>query len=209
MNKPVFHIPNLVGLDHFTPGSRTGAREALGIPMETHVIGFGAFSISSPYKGWEYFCEALHFLAKNHPRWDIMVLAFGSEYDPTVASRLPFKTKFLGFVRDIDLLAEAYRAMNIFVVPSLADNLPTTVLESLSCGVPVVGFNVGGIPEMIIHKENGYLARYRDSEDLANGMQYCLEHATKGKRLPLFEKNVIVGKHLDLLHHITGAKGDV
>ena len=69
-----------------------------------------------------------------------------------------------------------YNASDIFIVPSLADNQPTTVMESLCCGTPGCWFDVGGIPDMIKHKENGYLAKYRDAEDIANGIKFCLEN---------------------------------
>ena len=50
-------------------------------------------------------------------------------------------------------------------------------MESMSCGTPCIGFNIGGIPEMIDHKQNGYIAKYKDAEDLANGLKWILEEA--------------------------------
>jgi len=61
-----------------------------------------------------------------------------------------------------------------FVLPSLEDNLPNTIMEALACGVPCVGFKVGGIPEMIDHRQNGYVAEYRNATDLANGIYWTL-----------------------------------
>ena len=62
----------------------------------------------------------------------------------------------------------------MFVAPSIQENLANTVMESLSCGTPVVAFNIGGMPDMIVHKKNGYLAKPFDTEDLACGIEYCL-----------------------------------
>ena len=73
-----------------------------------------------------------------------------------------------------------YNAANIFIAPSLAEAFGYIVMESLCCGTPVVGFDVGGIPDMISHKENGYLAKYKDSEDIADGIIFCIENNIKG-----------------------------
>jgi glycosyltransferase involved in cell wall biosynthesis len=62
-----------------------------------------------------------------------------------------------------------------------------------------VGFDIGGIPEIIKHKENGYLAKYRDPEDLAEGIRYCLEKKTKGFLLPELKFESIISKHVDLM----------
>ena len=95
---------------------------------------------------------------------------------------LPFRVNLLGQLSDIDSIVMAYSAASVFVIPSLEDNLPNTIMESMACGTPVVGFEVGGIPEMIDHKTSGmsptgYLAQYKSSEDLAKGIQYVLEEA--------------------------------
>jgi glycosyltransferase involved in cell wall biosynthesis len=73
-------------------------------------------------------------------------------------------------------MANAYAAADVFVTPAQQDNLPNTVLESLACGTPVVAFNIGGIPDMISHLKNGYLAKFQDVQDLQNGILYCLDN---------------------------------
>jgi glycosyltransferase involved in cell wall biosynthesis len=74
-------------------------------------------------------------------------------------------------------MARLYASVDAFVLPSLSENLPNTIMEAMACGTPCVGFRVGGIPEMIDHLENGYLANYKDSEDLAKGILYVLDEA--------------------------------
>ena len=74
-------------------------------------------------------------------------------------------------------IASLYNAVDLFVTPSLQDNLPNTIVEAMSCGTPCVGFNVGGIPEMITHQADGYVARYQDSEDFARGIVWCLDES--------------------------------
>ena len=80
----------------------------------------------------------------------------------------------MGYVSDEKTIVAVYNAADVFVTPSLEDNLPNTIMEAMACGVPSVGFNVGGIPEEIDHKKNGYVAAYRDAEDLARGIRWVL-----------------------------------
>ena len=63
------------------------------------------------------------------------------------------------------------------MLPSLEDNLPNTIMEAMACGVPCIGFNVGGIPEEIEHKVNGYVAEYKNSDNLSQGIHWVLEEA--------------------------------
>jgi glycosyltransferase involved in cell wall biosynthesis len=72
---------------------------------------------------------------------------------------------------------EIYQAADVFVLPSLSENLPNTIMEAMACGLPCVGFRVGGIPEEIDHKRNGYVAEYRNACDLANGIRWVLTSA--------------------------------
>ncbi|MDP4283511.1 MAG: glycosyltransferase [Bacteroidota bacterium] len=200
-DKPVFYIPNAIDNTHFKPFDKNVARQILNInPTET-VIAFGAVEVNSPYKGWALLQEALDILKRDSVLKNISILIFGSGYNKNIADAIPFKTNFLGYLDEYSVTI-AYNAADVFVVPSLADNQPTTVMESLCCGTAVVGFDVGGIPDMIMHKENGYLAKYKDSEDISNGIQYCIKNKIKGKILPIFEKTHIVKKHLDLINKL-------
>ena len=85
----------------------------------------------------------------------------------------------LGYVSDEKQIVAIYNSADAFVLPSLEDNLPNTIMESMACGVPSIGFRVGGIPEMIDHQQNGYVANYRDTEDLASGIHWVLEEADR------------------------------
>ena len=80
------------------------------------------------------------------------------------------------YISSPEEMATMYAAADVFVTPSLQDNLPNTIAEAMSCGTPCVGFNVGGIPEMIDHQQNGYVAKYKDVTDLAEGICYVLSH---------------------------------
>ncbi|MEJ8801479.1 glycosyltransferase [Pontibacter sp. H249] len=202
-DKPIYHIPNVINVSKFRQYDKSTARAVLNLIPEETIIAFGAASPRSPYKGWEYLREALNILA-NDPDLSrrVSVVIFGSEHDAQLAEAIPFDTKFVGRLRDDYSTALLYNAADVFVAPSLADNLPTTVMESLSCGTPVVGFAVGGIPDMISHKQNGYLAAYKDAEDLAIGIRFCLEQQVKGSLLPCFDTATIVSQHLALYDEI-------
>ena len=204
--KPVFRIPNVIDNMLFKPLNKTVTRQILNLETDSTIIAFGAESILSPYKGWTELQKGLEILAKNQYLRNIIILIFGSGYNKQIADSIPFKTRFLGFLKDEFSTSIVYNASDVFVTPSLADNLPTTILESLSCGTPVVGFEVGGIPDMIVHKKNGYLAKYRDAEDLANGIRFCLENNIKGHLLPEFERSLLIRQHMELMNTMISEK---
>ena len=198
-NKPIFHIPNILDRTLFKSFDKKTAKQILNINTNEIIICFGAVSVSSPYKGWAYLQKALEMLPKDR---NISILIFGNDNNKEFAEAIPFKTKFMGILRDDYSTNLVYNAADIFVAPSLAENLPYTIYESLSCGTPVVAFDVGGIADMIDHERNGYLAKYRNAEDIADGIMYCLENSIKGYLLPEFESSVILRKHLALFDFV-------
>jgi glycosyltransferase involved in cell wall biosynthesis len=127
-------------------------------------------------------------------------------------SKLPYRSKSVGYVTDEKALVALYSAADVFVIPSLEDNLPNTVMESLSCSVPCVAFDAGGLSQLIDHKRNGYLAKYRDHEDLANGIMEILQavdrnvmrHAARKKVEEDFSETVIAMRYSELYRAIGG-----
>jgi len=89
----------------------------------------------------------------------------------------------LGTLSDDLSLALVYSAADVFVLPSTQDNLPNTVLEAIACGTPCVAFNIGGMPDMIEHQKNGYLAQPYKIEDLAQGIAWVLENKERHRKL--------------------------
>jgi glycosyltransferase involved in cell wall biosynthesis len=163
-------IPNGIDLAVFSPRDQADARQALGIRKEAKVILFVAAKVSQRRKGLAYLYEALHSLRETE---DVILVTVGSAgaNQPQLEG---FAQVHLGQVVDESRLSLAYSAADLYVLPTLADNQPLTVLESLASGTPVVAFDVDGIPEMIAHLDTGYLARYKDSSDLAAGMRAIL-----------------------------------
>lgn len=188
-------IPNTLNEKIFKQVEKSIARNVLNLDTNKKYLCFGAMSATStPYKGWKYLNEALEILNRNNPelKEKVELLVFGASHSNDI-EKLPYKTKFLGRVYDEYTLSLIYNSADVFVAPSLEDNLPNTVLESLFCGTPVVGFDVGGLPDMIIHNKNGYLAEYKNIADFADGIFYCLENFSKVKinREYFSTKNII------------------
>ncbi|MCM4156124.1 glycosyltransferase [Gramella sp. AN32] len=200
--KPVFYIPNYLDAKIFKPFEKNVAKNMLNIQKDDIVIAFGAISIDSPYKGWKYLQKALEIMEEEGNYKNVSILIFGSGFKQEVAEAIPYKTKFMGFLTNEYATNIMYNAADVFLAPSLADNLPYSILESHYCGTPVVAFNIGGIPDLIEHKGNGYLAEYKNSIDLAKGIKYCIDYDVKGYALPEFEGNLLIGKHVDLIEQI-------
>jgi glycosyltransferase involved in cell wall biosynthesis len=95
-----------------------------------------------------------------------------------------------------------YSAADVFITPSLEENLPNTIMEAMACGTPCVGFQVGGIPEMIDHEINGYVAEYLSAKSLASGIKWSLNHtpneAAREKVMHSYQEDIIAKKHIDL-----------
>jgi len=173
MSRAVHHIANGVDLKIFHPIPKETARVALGIQPDKKVLMFGAASLSEPDKGGHLLMEALSTLPLTIKR-SLKVLLVGSRNEAIVEYLTDLDIMALGPVYHETLLALAYAAADLFVLPSLAENLPNMLVESLACGTPCVAFDVGGCSEIITHNHTGYLARPGDAEDLALGIQVLL-----------------------------------
>ncbi|NIV31319.1 MAG: glycosyltransferase, partial [Anaerolineae bacterium] len=152
-------IPNGVDLAAFAPGDKSAARQALGIRDSAKVILFVAARVIQGRKGLAYLYEALHSMQNTE---DVLLLTVGST-EPSHQQLQRFEQLHLGHIADESRLNLAYNAADMYVLPTLADNQPLTVVESLASGTPVVAFDTGGIPEMVTHLHTGYLARYKDA----------------------------------------------
>jgi len=126
----------------------------------------------------KYFVEAIDRLIEKYPEIkNNTAIAILGGHSEEVTLSLPSYS--LGYVSDEKRIVNIYNSVDVFVLPSLEDNLPNTIMEAMACGVPSVGFKVGGIPEMIEHQKTGYVANYRDTADLAEGIHWVLEDADK------------------------------
>jgi len=199
-------IPNTIETGIFKPYVKSEAKKMLKISPDKFVLMSGFMpSKNDKHKGTSYLIDALKDLAGRPGivKENIELLIFGNK-DQAEMPEFPFKTTFLGTINDDVQLAKSYSAADAFITASLEDNLPNTVMESLACATPVVAFKTGGIPDMVEHLVNGYLADYESSEDLATGMEwlYHEENASdiqKEARLTIlthFSEEVIAEKHI-------------
>jgi glycosyltransferase involved in cell wall biosynthesis len=177
-DQKVTSIPNPIDTRLFCPGSQQAARHSLGLPADRKLLLFICQRVTNKNKGMDYLVEACRQLAEQHP--DMVkttgVVIMGGHADE-VTHLLPFDSYPLGYITDEHQIAQVYRAADVFVLPSLSENLPNTIMEAMACGVPCLGFRVGGIPEEIDHQKNGYIAQYCDSADLARGIRWVLYEA--------------------------------
>ena len=174
----VTNIPNPIDTRIYHPQDQAEAREALGLPSDQKLLLFAAQRTTNKNKGMDYLIDACRELAEQDEHVGVILL--GGHADE-VASQLALPVYPLGYVTNEQQLVQIYNAADVFVLPSLSENLPNTIMEAMACGVPSVGFNVGGIPEEIDHKKNGYVAAYRDAHDLASGIQWVLREADAGE----------------------------
>jgi glycosyltransferase involved in cell wall biosynthesis len=196
-DKPIYHIPNLIDHEKFKIINMHAARELFLIDHNKKIICFGADNaLTNPYKGWSFFKDALYILGDDYSLKEIEIVIFGSAYDKKIADDIPFASHFLGRLYDEYSMVMIYNCADVFVIPSLADNFPNSILESLSCNTPVVGFNVGGIPDMV-NENTGYLAEYKNSNDLAKGIAMVLrdEKKSASNYVKLFTQEVILPMH--------------
>jgi glycosyltransferase involved in cell wall biosynthesis len=144
-------IPNSLDTGIYAPLDKILARRAFGLPIEARIVLFVSESTTKRRKGFTYLSESLASLT-DVP--GINIISLGKGIPPAPASIPHFH---LGSLENDRLLALAYSAADVFVIPSLQDNLPNTVLESFACGTPVIGFDIGGIPDMVRPRETGLL----------------------------------------------------
>ena len=168
-------IPNPIDTHIYKKGNKQEARQRLGLPQDKKLILFASQRVTNENKGMSYLVEACRQLS--NLKKDLCEVVILGGHAEEVVGQLPMKAHPLGYVNDEQRVVDVYHAADVFVLPSLSENLPNTIMEAMACGVPCVAFKVGGIPEEIDHLKNGYVAAYRDAADLAKGIAWVLQEA--------------------------------
>lgn len=213
INREVVVIPNPVNVHVFCPSDKVAAKRFFGIDPNARVLLFsscGGTGVS--YKGHNLFLTMLQILYGQGLNQSLHVLVVGPCHESE--EHYLFPVTFLGFVDSEDQMALVYNATDIFVGPSTQDNFPNVFIEAMACGVPSVGFHVGGIPEIVSHLERGYIASDLDPKDLARGVQWILESPSRYTvlsgncrefALRELSNDVVAAKYLELYNRILKA----
>ena len=209
---PVSVIPYSIDLDLFAPADNQVSRQAVGLTADDNVVLFGANKgPADPRKGWDLLVEALGRLWAEGQRFHLVV--FGNP-DKSQESQVPFPIKWLGNIGSDQQLADTYRLADLIAIPSRADNLPLTGLESQACGIPVVAFDTAGMPDVAVHRETGYLAQPFDTVDLAQGMSWILSDdgvratlssAARTRAEKLWRRSTIAAQYLEVYQQALAA----
>ena len=209
----ITNIPNAINTNLFKPRDKKQAREKCHLPQDKKLLLFGSVKITDKRKGIDYLVSACKQIASSYPDFskELGVVVFGNQAEQ-YASLFPFPIYPMNYVSNEKELVDIYNAVDLYVTPSLQDNLPNTIVEAMACGIPCIGFNVGGIPQMIDHLHNGYVARYKSSEDFANGIHWILtdpeydELSAQACRKVLgnYSESIIAKKYTDLFNKVTG-----
>ena len=146
-------ISNNVNTQLFSPMPRELARQTLGLNHEKKIVLIGALDLSSFYKGFDLFLQALECLEKKN----VHVVMFGRSNSGDLRS-LGVQSTSLGYLSNSEALRAAYSAADVFVAPSRMDAFGKTLVEAMLCGTPVVCFNATGPKDIVEHQINGYLA---------------------------------------------------
>lgn len=195
-------IPNTLNDRTFTVMDKNRCRSVFNLPIDKKLIMFGAFEgTRSIFKGWEY----VDVLMKRI-RDDAELVVFGS----SIENNFDYIVHPVGRIFDEHSMAILYNAVDVYISPTKAEAFGQTIVEAISCGTKVVAFNVGGVPDIINHMDNGYLAERDNVDDLERGVKWVLNlHDNDEERLRLhedmkshFSYSVVAKQHVDVINNI-------
>ncbi|MGB3787124.1 MAG: glycosyltransferase family 4 protein [Phormidesmis sp.] len=179
-------IPNAIDAKKYRPIEKSTARDLLQLPAQKQLILFGALSpTTDARKGFNLLRTALQQLSAQKQHEQLEAVVFGTD-KPERDLDLRIPTRFLGRLTDDTMLALAYSAADVMVVPSTQEAFGKTSIEAMACGTPVVAFNTTGLKDSVVHQYNGYLAHCFDAADLADGISWVLEDCD---RLQILSRN--------------------
>ena len=163
-NSKVFTIPYGINFSNWEPLDKFQAKNNLGINSKKRLILFTAFGPNNPRKGLNILLECLK--------------SVNFDFELVISSDvLPKNNELKDFIFLKDLNSSEkrrilYSACDILVAPSIEEAFGLVALESLSCNLPSVAFENTGFEETIKHKKNGYLAKYLNKDDFAEGIKW-------------------------------------
>jgi glycosyltransferase involved in cell wall biosynthesis len=189
----IFHIPNGVDTEVYEPLDSIECRSVLKIPRDKRVLMFSSIDVNDWRKGGDLLAKALQDLP-DQLKAQVMLLILGLKGE-RLAAEVGIEALSLGYVSSDRLKAIAYSAADVFLLPTRADNLPLTILESFACGTPVISFRVGGVPELVRPGITGYLAEPENSNDLCKEIMRLLEDEYLGNQMRRPCRSIVMEKY--------------
>ncbi len=186
---PISTIPYGLDIDKFAIRDSTSTRDALGIPSDANIILFVAVGLDNKRKGFSLLTQALVGLADI----DNLYLISVGNGKPITDNRISHL--HLGSIENERLLSLIYALADIFIIPSLQDNLPNTVLEAMACGTSIIGFDVGGIPDMVRPNITGLLVPAEDIDALREAIVELLEDSKKRTKMSHNCRRIIIEEY--------------
>lgn len=188
-------IPNGLDTEQYKPVDKLVARDVYNLPRSKQLMLFSAFSATSDKrKGNQYLNQAIEQLSRSGRGADIELVILGASR-PVNPPDMGMKVHYMGCLHDEISKVLLYSAVDVMVAPSIQENLSNTVMESLACGIPVIAFNIGGMPDMIDHRINGYLATPFESTDLATGIMWIIENKNRHDMLSQHARQTVVSRY--------------
>jgi glycosyltransferase involved in cell wall biosynthesis len=210
-------LPNGVDLGIFRPADRRAARALRGIPDNALVLlTTGVMIQRNVWKDYPTLRRAIALVARRLPKQELLFLALGDDAPPERADRV--EVRFVPYQDDPSIVAQYYQAADVYVHAARADTFPSSVLEALACGTPVVATRVGGIPEQVEDGRTGFLVSPGDAHDLAEKVVQIVTDselreniarraAETARRRYSFERQV--DAYLQWYHEVINEKGKV
>ncbi|MBF0523741.1 MAG: glycosyltransferase [Deltaproteobacteria bacterium] len=202
-------IPNGIDTNLFRPYDKRQMRIQLGLPQEEFIVLIASSYLTDERKGGQYALDAINSCQRR-----VFVLTVGNKGD-FLTHRLPGRpTKNIGYVRDHARLARYYAAADVFLFPTLVENCPLSLLETMACGTPAVTFRSGGVPELVTHRETGWMVEPKDTTGLTEGLEFCYDHpetlaewARAGRiRASGHDPRTVINQHLKLYQQVISDK---
>lgn len=168
-NRRIEVIPNPIDTSIYKPADKKTERSRLGLNENKIYLAFIAANVSTAFKGVNFLRDALRLLYERYhvSKEQIELLVIGKMKDD-VYKDFFYPVHLTGVINSEQRLVSYYNAADIFVLPSLEENLPNTIMEAMACGTPAVAFNTGGVSDLIEDGKNGFVAQYKSSKDFAD-----------------------------------------
>lgn len=200
-------IPNVIDLRIFQPVNKNEAREAFSLPRNKKIISMGAYKIDDPIKGFSLLKQALRKIYEQEK--EILLVLFGNIKNTQILEDISFPYTYLGTICERSRIALLYNASDVNVVPSYYETFGQTITESMACGCPSVSFNNSGQTDIIDHQVNGYLAEFKNADDLATGISWVLSQDKKEiaeacikKVKSCYSEDIVAQQHIDLYKNL-------